>query len=86
MSNVKALDVSEFRVNTATRVMKINGFSEKEMSELNSMDYREMKETVLSALDQRNNGIGSVWHNGYGVYTVWINNGTVYAEIGNSCD
>ena len=66
--------------------MKVSGFTEKELSELNSMDYREMKETVLTMLDFRNNGKGTCWHNGYGVYQMWIRDGAVYVEIGNSCD
>lgn len=86
MSNLKALDVSEYRVNLATKVMKVTGFTAKELDELNSMDYREMKDTVLCTLDDRNNGLGNVWHCGYGVYTLWIKNDSVFVEIGRSCD
>ena len=70
----------------STRTMKVTGFTKQELSELNSMDYREMMETVLDMLDDRNCGQGSAWHNGYGVYGMWIRNNTVYVEIGNSCD
>ena len=72
--------------NVSTKVMKLTGFTEKELSELNSMDYREMMETVLDALDNRNNKVGTCWHNGYGVHTMWIRDGAVYVEIGRSCD
>lgn len=67
-------------------IMKVTGFDDRELSELNSMDYREMIETVLNALDERNNGLGSCWQNGYGVYTMWITDKSVMVEIGNSCD
>ena len=70
----------------STRTVRITGFTEEELSELNSMDYREMKETVLDMLDDRNCGQGTVWHNGYGVYGMWIRDGAVFVEIGTSCD
>lgn len=80
------LQVTESRRNVGTRVMKVEGFSQKELSELNSMEYREMKDAVLTALDNRNGGIGSVWSAGYGVYTVWIMNNCVFLEVGTNCD
>lgn len=70
----------------ATRTMKIEGFTENEISELNSMDYREMRDAILDALSYRNNGIGNMWYCGYGVYSVWIRDNAVFVEIGNSCD
>lgn len=68
------------------KTMKITGFTDAELSELNSMDFREMREKVLEILDARNSGIGTRWRNGYGCYNVWIMNGAVYAEIGMSSD
>ena len=72
--------------NIGTQTMKVTGFTEPELSELNSMDYREMKDKVLDILDSRNGNTGTCWHNGYGVYSMWINNGAVFVEIGNTCD
>ena len=72
--------------NSGTDTMKVTGFTEQELSELNSMDYRDMIDTVLEILDTRNNGIGSSWKCGYGVLLMWISNGAVFVEIGNSCD
>ena len=69
-----------------TQVKKITGFTDEEISELNSMDYREMKETVLNILDERNGNIGTCWACGNGVYQMWINDGAVFVEIGSSCD
>ena len=82
----KPLTVEKYREGVSVIVLKVTGFSEPERSELNSMEYREMIDTFLDILDQRNPKLGTCWHNGYGVFTVWINNGSVYAEIGKSCD
>ena len=84
--NNKPLTVTEIYRGHATRTMKIEGFSEKEISELNSMDYREMKDAILDALSFRNDGLGNIWFCGYGVYMVWLRDGAAFAEIGNSCD
>lgn len=83
---MEQLKIETFRKNIATTTMKITGFSEKELTELNSMDYREMKETIVDTLDRRNHGAGSMYHNGYGMYQAWIRDGAVYIEVGNSCD
>ena len=83
---MERLNIETKYINSGTKVMKITGFSEAELSELNSMDYRDMIDKVLDMLDSRNNGIGTAWHNGYGVYQMWISNGAVMVEIGTSCD
>lgn len=83
---MERLNIETKYINSGTKVMKVTGFSEAELSELNSMDYRDMIDKVLDMLDSRNNGIGTAWHNGYGVYQMWISNGAVMAEIGTSCD
>ena len=83
---MKELTISKEYERAATRVMKVTGFTERELSELNSMDYREMKEKILEMLDDLNYGVGTCWHNGYGVYNAWIREGAVFIEIGNSCD
>ena len=72
--------------NNSTDTMKVTGFTERELSELNSMTYHEMKESVLDVLDRCNDGLGSRWKCGYGVYQMWISNGAVFVEIGNSCE
>lgn len=83
---MEALKVETHYRNTGTDTKKITGFTEAELSELNSMDYREMKHKVLEMLDYRNDGLGNRWKCGYGVYDMWIMNGAVYVEIGNTCD
>lgn len=83
---MEALKIETHYRNTGTDTMKVTGFTEEELSELNSMDYREMQEKVLEMLDTRNGNLGDCWKNGYGVYGMWIMNGAVYVEIGNTCD
>lgn len=80
------LKIKEGNALCGTRTMEVHGFTESELSELNSMDYNEMKETVLNTLDEYCDGIGTRWHNGYGVYNMWIKDGAVFVEIGKSCD
>ena len=70
----------------ATHVVKISGFTEEELHQLNSLGYKEFKEAVLEALDKRNGGLGTRWKYGYGVYLMWISDNAVMAEVGKSCD
>ena len=82
----KPLTVEKYREGVSVNVMKVTGLSEQELSELNSMEYREMIDTFLDILDKRNPKLGTCWHNGYGVLNVWIDEGIVYVEIGASAD
>ena len=81
-----ALKVETINNRTGSSCMKLTGFTEAELSELNSMDYREMKEKIIDMLDDRNNGLGTVWACGYGFWSAWIRDGAVYCDIGSSCD
>ena len=66
--------------------MKISGFGDGELSELKSMDHYEAKDKLLEILDSRNDGIGTMWACGFGVYGMWFDNEAAYLNIGNSCD
>ena len=66
--------------------MKITGFTDGELSELKSMEHYESKETLLSMLDNRNDGIGTMWSCGCGIYGLWYDNDAAYMNIGTSCD
>ena len=66
--------------------VKITGFSDGELSELKSMDHFEAKEKILELLDSRNDGIGTCWACGNGVYGLWFDNEAAYLSIGSSCD
>ena len=79
---MKELTISKEYERAATRVMKVTGFTERELSELNSMDYREMMETVIAAIEIRN-GDGAIGlYEGAYILTAWINDGAVFLEIG----
>ena len=69
----------------AMDTMKISGFGDGELSELKSMDHYEAKDKLLEVLDSRNDGIGTMWACGYGVYGMWFDNEAAYLNIGNSC-
>lgn len=66
--------------------VKITGFTDGELSELKSMEHYESKETLLSMLDSRNDGIGTMWACGNGVYGLWYDNDAAYMNVGTSCD
>ena len=66
--------------------VKIGGFAEGELNELKSMEHYEAKYKLLDMLDQRNDGQGTRWHNGNGVYGLWFDNEYAFFQIGNSCD
>ena len=73
----------------ATSIMRVSGFSVEEMKELSKLPVMKMEERVLEMINQRNNGIGTCWHNGNGVYRVYISQmcpDSVFVEIGKSCD
>ena len=68
------------------QTMRISGFSDGELNELKSMEHYEAKDTLLNMLDTRNDGMGTVWMCGYGVYGLWFDNEYAYLNIGTSCD
>ena len=70
----------------AMDTMKITGFTDGELSELKSMEHYESKEVLLNMLDARNNGLGTQWSCGYGVYGLWYDNDAAYLNIGKTCD
>lgn len=80
------LKIETYQEDSRSRIMKITGLTEPELSELNSMDYREMIEKMVEILDARNGNRGTCWANGYGIYQMWIRDGAVFMEVGASCD
>lgn len=66
--------------------MKITGFTDGELSELKSMEHNESKDVLLQMLNDRNNGLGTAWMCGYGVYGLWYDNDAAYLNVGKSCD
>ena len=66
--------------------VRISGFADGELSELKSMEHYEAKEKLLDMLDNRNEGVGTAWSCGNGIYGLWFDNEFAYMNIGNSCD
>ena len=66
--------------------MRIGGFSDGELSELKSMEHFEAKNKLLDMLDDRNNGTGTQWMCGDGVFGLWFDNEYAYLNVGTSCD
>lgn len=66
--------------------MRIGGFMDGELNELKSMENNEAKETLIDMLDDRNQGQGTCWYCGYGVYGLWFDNEFAYLNVGTSCD
>ena len=56
-------------------VMKVTGFTEKQLSELNSMDYRDMKSVLMDTLLS-----GRLIPYGNYIINAWVNDGTVFVE------
>ena len=76
---------TEFKRN-GYQIKKITGFTAFELDRLNMMPYQDMKEHLLDMLDKRNGNLGTCWHNGYGVYQMWVGADAMFVEIGDSCD
>ena len=66
--------------------MKIAGFADGELAELKSIEHGEARKKLLDMLDERNNGTGTMWQCGNGVYGLWFDNEFAYLNIGRSCD
>jgi len=67
-------------------IRRIGGFADGELKELKSMEHREAKEKLIEMLDARNNGVGTAYACGYGIYGLWFDNEYAYLRIGSSCD
>lgn len=80
------LTVETWREGFGVNTLKLTGFTEHEMYELEHCDYREIKEIVCKVANERNNGLGNRWARGYGIYNAWTRDGAVYIEVGTSCD
>ena len=80
------LTIDEIEKHGGLRTMRIGGMTFGELSELKSTEHQEAKEILLEMLDSRNEGIGTCWMCGYGVYGLWFDNEYAYLNIGTSCD
>ena len=81
-----ALTVIKIQSTGRLNTMLIGGFNDGELSDLKSMEHYESKSKLLDMLDDRNNGLGTTWMRGPGVYGHWFDNEFAYINIGTSCD
>ena len=68
------------------KTMMIDGLTDEELKALKRLDNSVAKEALLKVLDERNDGIGTQWKCGYGIYGVWFDNECAFVNIGDSCD
>ena len=83
---MEQLKISVFNEMPSSKVLKVTGWTVEELSYLNSLLYQDMKKAITELLNKRNNGYGTVLHNGYGIYDVWVHGEAVMVEVGKSCD
>lgn len=81
-----ALTIDKRPYGSGLNELKISGFNDGELNELKSMEHGEAKEKLIDMLDNRNNGIGTAWACGYGIYGMWFDNEAAYLSVGSSCD
>lgn len=80
------LNVEKSRCSAGLDQIKISGFSDGELSELKSMTNRDAEEKIIEMLDSRNNGEGTRYACGYGIYGLWFDNEAAYMSVGTTCD
>ena len=68
------------------KTMMIDGFTDAELKELKRMDNDAGMERLLEILDERNDGLGTQWKCGNGIYSFWCDNECAFLNIGDSCD
>ena len=66
--------------------IRISGFADGELEALKAMEHGKARDKLLLMLDDRNNGIATTWHNGYGIFGLWFDNEYAYLNVGRSCD
>ena len=86
MTRLTVEQVDSLASGRGMKAMRIGGFGDGELSELKSMEHFEAKEKLLNMLDDRNNGIGTQWMCGYGVFGMWFDNEFAYINVGTGCD
>ena len=75
------LSIESIETSGGLQTMRIGDFAEGELNELKSMDHYEAKDKLLEMIDSRNDGRGTCWVCGYGVYGVWFDNEYAYVRI-----
>ena len=80
------LSIESIEVGNGMETMRIGNFAEGELQELKSLPNLDAKDKLLTMVDERNDGRGTCWYCGYGVYGLWFDDEYAYLRIGTSCD
>ena len=68
------------------KTMRVTGFTNDELNQIRNAEHETAMDMTLDLLDRKNDGIGSCWVCGYGVYAMWMDDDSVYFNIGTSSD
>ena len=61
------LTIEELDRQGGMRTMKISGFTDGELEKLKSQPNLKAKQELLDMIDNRNGGMATCWHCGYGI-------------------
>ena len=83
---MKSLRIEKLSSAGGIDTMKVVGFTDEELYRLKAFPHEKAREELLKILDERNNGAGTYYACGYGVYGIWFDNEFAYINVGKSCD
>ena len=80
------MKIEKFKYTAGLDTLKVTGFSDGELYRLKSMPHSDAESSLIRILNERNNGEGTMYSCGYGIYGIWFDNEAAYINIGTSCD
>lgn len=83
---MERLTIKQIGIQSGLATQMITGFSDDELRQLKNLPHEEAEQRLIAMLDKRNDGLGTAWACGYGMYGLWFDNEATYVNIGNSCD
>ena len=83
---MEKLKTEKRRYGPGMDTMKVSGFTDEELYRLKALPNAEAKEEVIRIMDERNNGEGTCYALGYGIYSLWFDNEAAYMNVGTTCD
>ena len=83
---MEKLKIEKFKCTSGLDTLRISGFREGELYRLKSLPNGEAEDELVRMLNERNNGEGTSYACGYGIYSLWFDNEFAYMNIGTTCD
>lgn len=80
------LKIEKSKCNSGLDTVKVSGFTDEELYRLKKMPNAQARDEMVRILNMRNNGEGTVYACGYGIYSLWFDNEAAYMNVGTSCD